>query len=187
MPAAVRESRRKPDDHTEIQQHAQRTRRYRILTATRKTSGLDDLDGGMAEHDVRKACKARGCADKLVQWTVFRKVFASAPVGLGACHWHAGPPSGGRWCPVGTVQRRPSRQADFLGGPPVRRGLPQASLKPAPSAAAPLAEATAVFQSVVPPLRGYRPLGVCASYAALFHRLRRVGQGRGRCSTPRKL
>ena len=36
--------------------------------------------------------------------------------------------------------------------------------------------------------RGYRPLGVCAPYAALFHRLRRFKvKVVERCSTPRKL
>ena len=97
-------------------------------------------------------------------------------------------------CPLGTSA---PRRAVLPGESPIRRGLPQASLKPAPSAHCPLAEATAVFQSAVPPL----PLpGLSASQPMRSKLLTQftvrctfpsAAPGKvkvvERCSTPRKL
>ena len=105
-------------------------------------------------------------------------------------------------CPLGTSA---PRRAVLPGESPIRRGLPQASLKPAPSARCPLAEATAVFQpqgwavfqSAVPPL----PLpGLSASQPMRSKLLTQftvrctfpsAAPGKvkvvERCSTPRKL
>ena len=79
-------------------------------------------------------------------------------------------------CPLGTSA---PRRAVLPGESPIRRGLPQASLKPAPSARYPLAEATAVFQSAVPPL----PLpGLSASQPM---RSKLLTQFTVRCTFPR--
>ena len=90
-------------------------------------------------------------------------------------------------CPLGTSA---PRRAVLPGESPIRRGLPQASLKPAPSARCPLAEATAVFQSAVPPLPlpGLPPVGRmrpvrCTFPSAAPGKVKVVE----RCSTPRKL
>ena len=105
-------------------------------------------------------------------------------------------------CPLGT---RAPRRAVLPSESPIRRGFPQASLKPAPSARCPLAEATAVFQpqgwavfqSAVPPL----PLpGLSASQPMRSKLLTQftvrctfppAAPGKvkvvERCSTPRKL
>ena len=93
--------------------------------------------------------------------------------------------AGARWAPFSADR---AGRRDFLGGPTVRRGLPQASLKPAPSARCPLAEATAVFQSAVPPLPGLPPVGRmrlvrCTFPSAAPGKVKVVE----RCSTPRKL
>ena len=105
-------------------------------------------------------------------------------------------------CPLGTSA---PRRAVLPSESPIRRGFPQASLKPAPSARCPLAEATAVFQpqgwavfqSAVPPL----PLpGLSASQPMRSKLLTQftvrctfppAAPGKvkvvERCSTPRKL
>ena len=59
--------------------------------------------------------------------------------------------AGARWAPFSADR---AGRRDPLMASSMPRGLPQASLKPAPSVRRPLAEATAVFQSWVPPRPG---------------------------------
>ena len=75
---------------------------------------------------------------------------------------------GGAVCRWQTLCADRAGRRDFLGGPTARRGLPQACLKPAPSARRPLAEATAVFQSRVPPRPG-RALCAARRAGAALH------------------